>query len=103
MVKLHKKHVNYIKKSLEKYKNHICVLLTHHKPISDTKNKDVLTQAYETDITKIISKYSNVRYAIHGHTHKSYDKIIDNVRYLSNPKGYIGQHTKFNDKIIIKI
>jgi hypothetical protein len=74
--------------------------LTHHKPIADGENNEY-TEFYETDITNIIK--SPISYAIHGHTHKNYDKTINGVRHLSNPKGYIKQHTNFKKDMYINI
>ena len=104
MKQIHKKHKNFIKRVVKEYKglpNHVVILITHHKPVADTKNPDILTQAYESDITEII--LPPIKLAIHGHTHTHYNKIINKVRYVSNPKGYIGQHTKFVGNLVIKI
>jgi predicted phosphodiesterase len=105
MQKLHTKHVRFIKSAIDLCsKNNIpCVLITHHKPIADTPitEKNKLIQAYETDITSIIKK--PVVIAIHGHTHKPYDKTINGVRYLSNPKGYASQHTGYRDNICVEL
>ncbi len=101
---LHKKHVGFIKrmiKLLKQNKNINCVLVTHHKPIGDTKNPDILTQAYETNITQYIEL--PIKLAIHGHTHKHYDRTIQGIRYVSNPLGYPKQHTKFVNNLIINI
>lgn len=104
MQKIHNKHVDFIKSAVAKFRGMPCVVITHHKPIGDTTEKDVLTQAYETDITNIIGmRGSTVKYAIHGHTHKHYNKTINGIKYLSNPKGYVGQHTKFIDNVSIRI
>lgn len=109
MQSLHKKHVNFIGKAINEAqkKRHPCVLITHHKPIGDTpvNEADILTPAYETDITNIIKsgRESCVKLAIHGHTHRHYDKVISGTRYVSNPKGYVNQHTKFIDNIVFKI
>ncbi len=104
MQRIHAKHVRFLEAAINKFKGYPCVVITHHKPVSDSTNKDTITQAYETDITKIINmKGSTVKCAIHGHTHIHYNKLIGNIRYVSNPKGYVGQHTKYVDNISIKI
>lgn len=104
MQKIHHRHIEFLASAINKFKGLPCIVITHHKPVGDTVDKDVLTQAYETDITPIIGmRGSTVKYAIHGHTHKHYNKSINGIRYLSNPKGYVGQHTKFIDNVSIKI
>ncbi len=104
MQKLHAKHTKFLASAIHKFKGMPCIVVTHHKPVRDSINCDVITQAYETDITDIIGmEGSTVKYAIHGHTHSHYSKIIKGIHYLSNPKGYIGEHTKFIDNISIKV
>lgn len=105
MQRLHKKHLAFIKRAVKaaKEKNIASILITHHKPIEDTPEdkKSIYTQAYETDITKFITK--PIKYAIHGHTHNSYSKMINGVNYLSNPKGYPNERTGFKDDLFIEI
>ena len=103
MVKLHKNSVRYIKNIINNSKKgEIYILLTHHKPIRDKSIEDKISQAYETDLVDIIIKQP-LKLAAHGHTHIHYDKIINNVRIVSNPKGYIQQKTLFNPKKIYTI
>lgn len=105
MQKIHKRHLAFVKSAIIKYKGLPCVLLTHHKPIADSDDpgRDTIS-AYETDITDIVGMPgSSVKYAIHGHTHKHYNKLIKGVRYLSNPKGYIYQKTLYKDDISISL
>lgn len=103
MSKLHKNSVRYIKKNIDTIKNgETCVILTHHKPVRDKPLSDKLSQAYETDLTNIIIK-KPVKLAAHGHTHIKYDKIVNDVRIVSNPKGYINQKTLYNNKGIYDI
>lgn len=105
MQRLHKKHKNYIKRIIKKFENsgNPIVLITHHKPVADTpkKSSDILTQAYEVDMSNIIKP--PVKVAIHGHTHKHYKKKIKGVVYLSNPSGYPNQVTHFDKSLIIKV
>jgi hypothetical protein len=103
MIKFHKKSVRYIKKEMKTIgPDEVCILLTHHKPISDKDPKDIITQAYETDLVGIIIKHP-IKLAAHGHTHEKCDKVVNNVHIVSNPKGYIGQHTKYNDSFIVEV
>jgi predicted phosphodiesterase len=103
MQKKFNKSVSFIKKCMKNQKNNeMYILLTHHKPIHDNKSTDVITQAYESDLVDIIVKHPFVL-AAHGHTHKQYDKTFNKVRVVSNPKGYVGQQTKFNDTFVVSI
>jgi predicted phosphodiesterase len=78
------------------------ILLTHHKPLFDKKT-DILdehTYAYESDLAEELLVEPFVL-AAHGHTHVHYDKRVNGVRVVSNPKGYIGESTNFNDKFTV--
>jgi predicted phosphodiesterase len=105
MQTLHKKHKNFIKKAVASFSKSSVpyLLITHHKPVGDTpeNEKSIYTEAYETDITNIIK--APIKVCVHGHTHVKYDKTIKGIRYVSNPKGYIGQKTKFDDTFTINL
>lgn len=105
MQKKHRAALNFIKKiiataSLDK----TYILLTHHKPFFDknTNMKDVFTYAYENDLAnKLLVKPFVL--AAYGHTHVHFDKKINGIRVISNPKGYIGQNTSFNNKFTVNV
>jgi 3',5'-cyclic AMP phosphodiesterase CpdA len=80
------------------------ILLTHHKPLFDksTDLTSVYTHAYESDLAAQLL-VSPISVAAHGHTHKHYDKKINGVRVVSNPKGYIGEHTSYVDKFVVSV
>lgn len=103
MQKLHNKCIAFIKRAIKKAEELKIpiVLITHHKPVADDPSPNRLTQAYEVDMTKIIK--SPVVAAIHGHTHEHYDKVINGVRYISNPKGYPSQRTGFKEDMYIDV
>ena len=103
MQKLHAKHVSFIKRAIKKAEDLKIpmILLTHHKPITDDPKPNRLTQAYEVDMSKVIKR--PVVVAIHGHTHEYYDKIINDVRYVANCRGYPHQRTSFKDSMYIDI
>lgn len=91
---IHKNSVQYIKKEIAKIKpNEIGILITHHKPIHDVFG-DLYSPAYESDLKYLIKQ--PLRIAAHGHTHKKYDKMINGVRVVSNPKGYPNERTNFD-------
>lgn len=104
MQRLHNKHYMFIKKNIEiaNNLNIPSILITHHKPISDeTSYQSDINYAYESDITKIIKPI--VKLVIYGHTHKHYNKIHNGILFVSNPKGYVGQHTIFKPDLAITL
>jgi predicted phosphodiesterase len=105
MTKLHSKSFKFINKELKKTKsNETVVILTHHKPYRSKPLSDILSQAYETDLfPKLIKPQPNLKVIAYGHTHVRDNKVINGVRIISNPKGYINQQTKFNDTFTIDI
>jgi Icc-related predicted phosphoesterase len=105
MQKLFNKNYNFIKNCIKNLdKNSNCVLITHHKPIILNKSNDIMNEAYETDLSELIAnKNSPINYAIHGHTHQQFYKKINNTIFLSNPKGYINQHTLFKKNWVIEL
>jgi len=99
MSTLHNEAVRFIESELKNLctsKNNI-ILLTHHKPYSDTIIDNILTHAYESDL-QVIKDYSSIiTFAAHGHTHKQVDKVINGVRMISMPKGYPNEKTNYKD------
>ena len=99
-------HVNSVKYITDEMKNvksgEVAILLTHHKPIKDSDVSDPVSQAYESDLKDIIIK-EPFKLACFGHTHVRYNKIINDVIVISNPKGYISQKTKFDDSFAVDI
>jgi predicted phosphodiesterase len=105
MLKIHTKSLKYIKKEMKKLKfNEIGIVLTHHKPYRSLDIENIISQAYETDLigTKIKSPH-RVKLFAYGHTHIADDSCIDNVRVVSNPKGYPSQKTLYKDDFIISV
>jgi predicted phosphodiesterase len=102
MTGLHRKHLNFIRnvvKCARKDKNTRNIIITHHKPLVDSAG-DAFSNAYESDLSNVIK--SPIDVSIHGHTHQRYNKVVNGVLHLSNPKGYPHQKTCFTaDKIIV--
>lgn len=103
MQKAHSKHVAFFKRAIKKATEAKLplVIITHHKPIFEGSTTNRLKQAYEVDMSKILKR--PVVLAIHGHTHEHYDKTINGIRYVSNPKGYPSQHCNYKDDIYVSI
>lgn len=105
-------HVSVLKKldnliKIAKKKKIPIIVLTHHKPYVNVKNKknryiDITSQAYESDL------YNYIKYPViiwgYGHTHIADNCKINNVNVISNPKGYNKQkyHNGFSKYCIIQ-
>lgn len=102
MQKKHKTALAFIKQSMKAFAKKTCILITHHKPVYDKgiNLSDPYTYAYQSDLADQIIKKPFIL-AVYGHTHVHYDKRINGIRVVSNPKGYSGQVTNFNNAIAI--
>jgi predicted phosphodiesterase len=105
MSKLHIKSVKYINSELTKTNpSDNVIILTHHKIYRSRPLSNFISHAYETDLfPKIIKPQPNLKLLAYGHTHVKDDILISNTRVVSNPKGYINQHTKFDDSFTVNI
>lgn len=103
MCAMHTESVNFITDEMKNIQpDEIAVLLTHHKPVKDSPNPTVITQAYESDLKDVIVR-APFKLVCFGHTHIKYDNVVNGVRVMSNPKGYISQKTKYNDACAIEL
>lgn len=101
---MHLKNVKYIKIQMTKAKKlgMKAIILTHHKPyLSKTHNPATFDCAYESDLTSLFQKPMVVW--CYGHTHIKDNSIIKGVQFISNPKGYPHQQTKFKKSYTISI
>lgn len=99
---MHAKSVKYIQRHLRESTIPL-IILTHHKPfIGDPSDTHV---GYESDqISKLSEKQKNkIKFWAYGHTHKHFDSVVNGIYLLSNPKGYPGQQTKFENGLVIKL
>jgi hypothetical protein len=69
-----------------------CIVMTHHAPtlksIHPKYGTDALNFAFVSDLSETIMLHPNMRYWIHGHTHTSFDYMVDHCRVIANPRGY---------------
>ena len=81
--------VEYIKQNLEHDK---IVLITHHAPslqsIAPEYKLDRLSAAFASDLDYLFYDNSNIKIALHGHTHTPFDYMIQDTNILANPRGY---------------
>jgi predicted phosphodiesterase len=97
---LHLKSFKYIKTQITKAKklNYKIIVFTHHKPyLSEKYNPNSLYVAYESDLSSL---FDGITLWAYGHTHISDNSFIKKTNFISNPKGYPNQKTKFNNSLI---
>lgn len=105
---LHIKASRYITRQIKDSPNPL-IILTHHKPFlggeGDSKSlKFYEPTGYESDqISKLSSvDKAKIKFWIYGHTHRHFNSVVNGIQMISNPKGYPGQQTKFENDLIIK-
>jgi hypothetical protein len=103
---MHQKSTRYLHRTI-KESPHPIIVFTHHKPFigseGDVKSKYYETIGYESDqISHLNDSMKNkIKIWGYGHTHRHFTGNVQGVNFISNPKGYPGQQTKFENNLII--
>jgi predicted phosphodiesterase len=86
------------------------VVMTHHCPSMLSSHPrfqgDMLNYAYcNTKIDNWIADQHQIKVWVHGHTHDSYDYMVDGCRVLCNPRGYSpgAENEEFNPLLTFSI
>lgn len=82
------------------------VVLTHHAPhpssIHPIHEGNKLNGAYVSDLTGIIETYRPDLW-IHGHTHDSFDYVVDHTRIVCNPRSFDSANPHFDPALIVEV
>lgn len=104
---LFNKSFEFLKNTIEKYKDYKIVVITHHgcssKSISDKYQNHKLNASFISDLDDFILNHQQIKYWIHGHLHSNSDYKIGNTRIICNPLGYINENTNFNPNLILEL
>ena len=89
IIKMHKDSINYLNKvSSINHEKH--VIITHYPPIymdiKRSKNENFKDLYKDYYVNNDIFLTSSPKYWIFGHTHKNFNKIINNTTYVSNQR-----------------
>jgi Icc-related predicted phosphoesterase len=79
------------------------IVVTHHAPtpaVVGEKHQGHLNAAYTNDWPSLIEKAD---LWVFGHTHEGVDVELAGSRVVSNPRGYPGEVTGFNDAFEIEL
>lgn len=92
-VNRHRDTVNYINKMVEGRLDEKFVVVGHHAPCTlsiheNHKNDHLMNGAYASDLSNIILDRPQIKLWTHGHTHYSFDYMLDDTRIVCNPRGY---------------
>jgi predicted phosphodiesterase len=90
-VELFNIHAGWLARKLAEPYGGPTVVITHHAPsrksIHPRFSDSLLNACFVSDAEHLIDR-SRVRLWIHGHTHDSFDYIVNGTRVVCNPRGY---------------
>lgn len=91
VINAHNNSKKYLNKELKNHRKDKVFIVTHHAPSFESlsikdKSKLIHTSFY-SDMSKIINRYPQINYWIHGHVDTENDYIINKCRILSNTHG----------------
>lgn len=86
------------------------VVITHHAPsprsIHPRFEGSALNACFVSDAERLIDA-SRVQLWIHGHTHDSFDYVVNGTRVLCNPRGYardgVNENSAFDPGLLVEI
>jgi predicted phosphodiesterase len=86
------------------------VVITHHAPSAGSIHPrfqcSPLNSCFVSDAERLIDA-SRVRLWIHGHTHDSFDYVVNGTRVLCNPRGYakdgVNENPAFDPGLLVEI
>ena len=105
---LHNQSIKWLRNELKKEFNGKTVVITHHLPsylsVHKKYEKSPINPCFYSDLDDLIKKFKPNLW-IHGHTHDSFDYVLDHTRIVCNPRGYnnIEENQQFNPAMIVEI
>lgn len=105
----HNKFMEFLKTELHEKFNGKTVVMTHHSPGHNSRSVnfsgDKLNDCYFADQEKLIGEHTEIALWVHGHTHDSFDYMINETRIVGNPYGYWGHavNPTFDRRLIVEV
>jgi hypothetical protein len=103
---MHKKASKFIRSAIDR-SPHEVIVLTHHKPFISEEDRKLYKEltGYHSDQTSMLTgkQKEKIKYWFYGHTHKHFDGKYDGIHFISNPRGYPKQQTKFENNLVINL
>jgi hypothetical protein len=86
------------------------VVITHHAPSRRSVHprfaSSLLNAAFVSDAERFLGG-DRVQLWIHGHTHDSFDYVVDGTRVVCNPRGYakdgVNENHRFDPHLMIEV
>ena len=91
-LEFHKKSKQFLLDTLPMFENQKVWVLTHHAPsyqsIHPKYRMETINGSYASDLDDLILSNPQIKYFSHGHTHSSFNYLIEECRVICNPRGY---------------
>ncbi|CAK07671.1 MULTISPECIES: metallophosphoesterase [Rhizobium] len=102
----HQETRNFLASELRDGEGRQTVVVTHHAPsilsIEPDLRDDRFSACYASDLDSLIITTRPALW-VHGHVHRRNDYMIGESRVVSNPRGYPGEESKFDPRLVIDI
>lgn len=103
-------HASWLEKSLAEPFRGQTVVITHHAPsprsIHPRFAGSPLNACFVSDAERLIDG-KRVALWIHGHTHDSFDYVLNGTRVVCNPRGYatngVSENPQFNPNLVLEL
>jgi hypothetical protein len=87
------------------------MVISHHAPCHKSVhdqykhhyNDMLMNDAYYTELSGHFD--DTIKFWLHGHTHHSFDYMVENTRVICNPRGYFPRHLneEYNENLVIHV
>ena len=104
------RHANWLEKQLTEPFSGKTVVITHHAPspksIHPRFADSLFNACFVSDAEQLIDG-KRASLWIHGHTHDSFDYVVNGTRIVCNPRGYamegVNENPKFDPALVIEV
>ncbi len=104
------RHANWLEQELAKPFSGKTVVITHHAPspksIHPKFANSLLNACFVSDAERLIDG-KRVDLWLHGHTHDSFDYVLNGTRVVCNPRGYakngVNENPQFDPNLVIEV
>lgn len=98
-------HIAYmdgLKAALNEHSTKKFVVVGHHAPSKQSThpkyaNETLINSAYSSDLVEFILDNPRIKVWTHGHTHETFDYMVESTRIVCNPRGYDGYEQRADD------
>jgi predicted phosphodiesterase len=104
---IHLAQVSWLEAKLNEVFDGPTVVITHYLPLRQSIHPryagDPFNPAFASDLARLVKP--PVMLWIHGHTHESFDYVVDGTRIVCNPRGYLPMepNSAFDPRFVVEV